>query len=66
MVQGFAQAANGLLLPAVAVFFLIVVNDRRAMGRHANGSVANLLGMSVVTVTLLFGMRALLGTLAAL
>ena len=50
----------------MAVFLHIVVNDRRAMGRHANGPVANLRGMSVVTVTLLLGMRALLGTLAAL
>lgn len=62
----FAQAANGLLLPAVAVFLLIVVNDRRAMGRHANGPLANILGGSVVLVTLLLGMRALLGALGAL
>ncbi|MGH7571922.1 MAG: Nramp family divalent metal transporter [Gemmatimonadota bacterium] len=56
----FAQAANGILLPAVAIFLLLVVNDRRSMGCHANGSVANLLGGLVVAVTLLLGARAVL------
>ena len=62
----FAQAANGVLLPAVAIFLLLVVNDRRSMGGHANGSVANLLGGLVVAATLLLGARAVLGALGVL
>jgi len=46
----FAQAANGLLLPVVAVFLLIVVNRRDLLGDHTNGLVANILG-AVVVVT---------------
>ena len=44
----FAQAANGLLLPVVAVFLLIVVNRRDLLGDHTNGLVANILGAVVV------------------
>ncbi|MGH7556741.1 MAG: Nramp family divalent metal transporter [Gemmatimonadota bacterium] len=61
----FAQAANGVLLPAVAIFLLVVVNDR-SMGSHANGWVANLLGVAVVAVTLLLGARAVLGVFGIL
>jgi manganese transport protein len=43
-----AQAANGILLPIVAVFLLVVVNRRSLLGRWANGWTANLLGAAVV------------------
>ena len=46
----FAQAANGVLLPIVAVFLLIVVNRRSLLGEHTNGTVANVLGALVVLV----------------
>lgn len=56
----FAQAANGLLLPAVAVFLLVAVNDSRIMGEYRNGSLSNLVGFLVVAVTLVLGGRGLL------
>lgn len=43
-----AQAANGLLLPIVAVFLLVVVNRRDLLGNHVNGPMANVLGAAVV------------------
>ena len=46
----FAQAANGILLPVVAVFLLIVVNRRELLGRHTNGTVANVSGVLVILV----------------
>ena len=51
----FAQAANGVLLPAIAIFLLIVMNDRRALGDSANGWKANLAGGLVVLVTIVLG-----------
>lgn len=54
----FAQVANGLLLPFIAIFLLLAVNDRSRMGTRANGAVANVFGGIVVLVA------ALLGTLA--
>ncbi len=50
-----AQAANGFLLPFVAVFLWVVVNDRRLMPpAYRNGWKANvLMGVVVAVVTLL-------------
>ncbi len=50
----FAQVANGLLLPAVAVFLLLAANDAR-MGRWRNGLLANTIGVLVVVITLVLG-----------
>ncbi|MCP4247094.1 MAG: divalent metal cation transporter [bacterium] len=44
----FAQAANGLLLPVVAVFLLLAVNRTNLLGRHTNSLIANVLGIVVV------------------
>ena len=50
-----AQALNGLLLPLVALFLLLVVNDARIMGREGvNGRVSNVaLGVVVLVAALL-------------
>ncbi len=56
----FAQAANGILLPVVAVFLLIVMNRSDLLGKYTNGVVANLLGAIVVlTVSGLGGYKLL-------
>ncbi len=46
----FAQVANGLILPVVAVFLLVVVNRTKLLGAHANGVMANLMGVVVVGI----------------
>jgi Mn2+/Fe2+ NRAMP family transporter len=61
-----AQAANGLLLPWVAVFLLLAVNDRRLMGPEAlNGWFSNAAMALVVAVTLMLGAGNLLRALVA-
>jgi len=50
-----AQAANGLLLPVVAVALLIVMNRRGLLGAYRNGVAANVLGALVVTVVIGLG-----------
>jgi Mn2+/Fe2+ NRAMP family transporter len=70
-----AQAANGLLLPAVAVFLLLAVNDRRLLGTAAagggpvsgsggpagglNGPLSNAAMAAAVAVTLVLGLGQL-------
>jgi manganese transport protein len=51
----FAQAANGILLPFVAVFLLVVMNRRDLLGQHTNGTISNLLGGGIVLVALGLG-----------
>lgn len=60
-----AQAANGMLLPIVAVFLLIIMNRRSLLGTHTNGMWANLLGSFVVAVTFGIGGWALWRAIAA-
>jgi manganese transport protein len=51
-----AQALNGVLLPFVAVFLLLVVNDARLMGREGlNGPLSNAAMGVVVAVTVPLG-----------
>jgi len=52
-----AQAANGVLLPLVAIFLLLAVNDRRLLGEGGrNGPLANAIAVPVVFVTLVLGL----------
>ena len=44
----FAQAANGFLLPLVAIFLLYVMNQRDLLGRYRNRWSSNLVGILVV------------------
>ena len=54
-----AQAANGILLPVIAVFLLYVMNRRSLLGAHANGRLANTAGGLVVLVAALLGARGI-------
>jgi len=55
-----AQAVNGLLLPFVAVFLLLIVNDRELLTcEHINGRVTNLITLLIVGITLFLGLNNL-------
>jgi len=54
-----AQALNGILLPVVAVFLFLAVNDRDLLGDRANGLPSNLLMSVVVWVSLMLGISAI-------
>ncbi len=55
----FAQAANGLILPVIAVFLLVVVNRRKLLGQYTNGMLANVLGAAVVLTAAALGVYKL-------
>lgn len=55
-----AQALNGVLLPFVAVFLLLAVNDRRLMAAaDLNGPFANAVTVVVVLVSVVLGLSGL-------
>jgi Mn2+/Fe2+ NRAMP family transporter len=61
-----AQALNGILLPFVAVFLFIVVNDRVLMGdRGLNGWLSNALMSVIVAVTVALGAAKVAGAATA-
>ena len=49
----FAQIANGLLLPVIAVFLLWIVNKPSVMGAHVNSRFQNGLGILILLITLI-------------
>jgi len=54
------QTLDGILLPVLLVFILLLVNNRRLMGRHVNGRAANAVaGLTVGALILLTGLLLL-------
>jgi NRAMP (natural resistance-associated macrophage protein)-like metal ion transporter len=58
-----SQNLQGLLLPVVLVFLVLLVNDRVLMGRHANGRKANLVAWIAVGLVVLLDVALLVITL---
>jgi Mn2+/Fe2+ NRAMP family transporter len=56
----FAQAANGILLPVIAIYLLTVMNSRKIMGDNTNTRLSNIAGIIVVLVALGLGVRSIL------
>ncbi|HEU4492774.1 MAG TPA: Nramp family divalent metal transporter [Rubrobacteraceae bacterium] len=56
----FAQAANGVLLPVIAVFLLFVMNRSDLLGEFKNGTVGNILGVIIVLFAAFLGVRTIL------
>lgn len=50
-----AQAANGLLLPIIAIFLLVTMNSKKVVGEHANGVWANIFGGAVTLIVIGLG-----------
>ena len=55
----FAQAANGLLLPIIAIFLIWVMNQSKLLGEFKNGLMSNLIGGLVVLFVSLLGLYKL-------
>ncbi|MGB2426044.1 MAG: Nramp family divalent metal transporter [Alteromonas sp.] len=57
----FAQATNGLLLPFIAVFLLVAMNQKQRIGQAQNSLLMNVLGLAIVLFTLALGARKVWG-----
>jgi Mn2+/Fe2+ NRAMP family transporter len=60
----FSQVINGVLLPFLLIFMMVLVNDKRLMGTHTNGMIYNAvawitIGLVLALTVLLLGMTAL-------
>ncbi len=61
-----AQFANGLLLPIVAIFLLVVMNQKTQLGKYTNTWLGNTLGIIVVLITAGLGVRLILSAAGVL
>lgn len=57
-----AQFANGLLLPIIAAFLLYAMNHKKLLGKYSNTLLSNILGVAVVLLTALLGLRLIAKT----
>ena len=47
-----SQAVNGVLLPFLMVFMILIINDRRIMGRYVNSRGFNIIAWVTVAVVI--------------
>ena len=52
-----AQIANGLLLPIIALFLFRLANDKALLGKYTNSVTSNILGIAILLITSLLGIR---------
>jgi Mn2+/Fe2+ NRAMP family transporter len=57
----FSQAVNGVLLPIVLIFMLVIINDKSVMGEHVNSRIYNYITWA--TAIIMIGLSA--GLIAA-
>ena len=55
-----AQFINGLFLPLISIFLLWAVNQKEIMGNYINSISYNLLGIIIIMVSILIGLKSLL------
>ena len=54
----FSQVINGMVLPVVLIFMLLLINDRKLMGEHTNGPIFN--AIAWITSLVMIGFTLLL------
>ncbi|MFS4447365.1 Nramp family divalent metal transporter [Maribacter sp. 2307UL18-2] len=55
----FAQVANGILLPLIAVFLLWIVNKVSVMGDYRNTKFQNAIGILIIVLALALGLKSI-------
>ncbi|MCH7660848.1 MAG: glycosyltransferase family 39 protein, partial [Euryarchaeota archaeon] len=59
----FAQVANGILLPILALFLISAMNNEGLLGEHTNSRLQNALGAIVTLVVVIIGIQTIYDTL---
>ena len=55
-----AQFINGLFLPLISIFLLWAINQKKIMGNYINSIGYNLLGVVIIMVSILIGLKSLI------
>lgn len=59
----FAQVANGLLLPIITAILLWIMNKKNVLGAYTNNTRQNILGFSILLVSIFLGGKSILSVL---
>jgi len=60
----YSQVINGAILPIILVFMLLLVNDRRIMGKYKNGLLGNIVSWLTVAILAFLSLAMLAFALA--
>lgn len=55
----FAQVANGLLLPIVAIFLVWIVNKANVLGKYKNTLFQNILAICIIVIAIILGIKGI-------
>lgn len=55
----FAQIANGILLPVIAIFLFWIVNKSSVMGKFKNTGYQNILGVVIIAISIFLGAKSI-------
>jgi len=55
----FAQITNGILLPIIATYLLVLVNKKSLLGDHKNKMLQNIVGIFVILITIALSSRTM-------
>ncbi|MCK9197588.1 MAG: Nramp family divalent metal transporter [Syntrophales bacterium] len=61
----YSQVINGMLLPFILIFMLLLINDRRIMGDYVNGKLMNIVTWLTVGVLILLSVAMVVSALAS-
>lgn len=56
----FAQIANGILLPVIALFLVWIVNKSTVLGAYKNGWIQNIFAALIIIVAVILGFKSIL------
>lgn len=59
----FAQIANGILLPVIALFLFWIVNQRSVMGESRNSALQNIAAVVIIGISIFLGAKSIYGVL---
>ncbi len=59
----FAQVANGLLLPVIAILLLWLVNRQRLLGKYSNTIWQNALTVIIILLVIILGIKSIFGVM---
>jgi NRAMP (natural resistance-associated macrophage protein)-like metal ion transporter len=55
----FAQVANGILLPVIAIFLVWMTNKKSVMGEYGNTRLQNMLGWGIIILAIILGAKSI-------
>ena len=59
----FAQIANGILLPIIAVFLIWIANKKSILGNFKNNSLNNLIAILILLITMVLATKSIISIL---